>query len=291
MLAAGGTAQPADSRLNPGEFSVNLYSLSNTHDLRILVLRTALTYLELAGILRQGTPFYAGYEFRPLRSMADINAAFTGDAARLVQQLFSMAKHGRTWNGLRPDETAEALGIERRRIVRALEVLSERGLVELRASDVRSRYTCLTPDADAKALATLLMERFLKRERAEVDRVEMVMSIASTSGCITNGLAAYFGETREAPCGHCSYCETGMAALIPPVPALPPIESAIDLAALQALRAAYPQALAVPRQAARFLCGLSGPAISRIRQGRNPLYGALEAYRFTDVLAWCEGQS
>src|SRR2546423_10162435 len=44
------------------EFDVGLYDLSSRHDLRPLVLRTLLTYLELNGVLRQGTPFYARSE-------------------------------------------------------------------------------------------------------------------------------------------------------------------------------------------------------------------------------------
>src|SRR6266542_2172486 len=47
------------------EFAVSEYELSVRHDLRPLVLKTALTYLELDGVLRQGTPFYAGYRLRP----------------------------------------------------------------------------------------------------------------------------------------------------------------------------------------------------------------------------------
>ena len=41
------------------------YELSVRFDVRPLVLKTILTYLELDGLLRQGTPFYAGYSFRP----------------------------------------------------------------------------------------------------------------------------------------------------------------------------------------------------------------------------------
>ena len=48
------------------EFAVSEYELSVRHDLRPLVLKTALTYLELDGVLRQGTPFYAGYRLRPI---------------------------------------------------------------------------------------------------------------------------------------------------------------------------------------------------------------------------------
>ena len=43
------------------EFAVSEYELSARHDVRPLVLKTVLTYLELDGVLRQGTPFYAGY--------------------------------------------------------------------------------------------------------------------------------------------------------------------------------------------------------------------------------------
>ena len=119
------------------EFDLNLIELANTHDLRPLVLRTALTYLELGGILKQGTPFYAGYEMRPLQSKEAAIAAFKGEPAKMVADLFAFSKAGRIWHGLNPDLAAEALGQERKRIVKALEVMEERGLIELRASDAR----------------------------------------------------------------------------------------------------------------------------------------------------------
>ena len=55
-------------------FDISVTELSVRHDVRQLVLRTLLTYLELLGILRQGTPFYAGYEAKPLVPFADMLA-------------------------------------------------------------------------------------------------------------------------------------------------------------------------------------------------------------------------
>ena len=56
----------------PGEeFAVSEYELSARHDVRPLVLKTVLTYLELDGLLRQGTPFYAGYRLRPVNGELD----------------------------------------------------------------------------------------------------------------------------------------------------------------------------------------------------------------------------
>ena len=58
--------------------------------------------------------------------------------------------------------------------------------------------------------------------------------------------------------------------------------------AWQTLLSQYPDALREPRQQARFLCGLTSPALARARISRHALFGALETLRFSDVLAWCE---
>ena len=145
-------------------------------------------------------------------------AAFQGEPGRLVESLFRHARKGRTWYALNPDTLAETLGQERRRIIRALEVLEERGLVTLRASDARQRYTRLDPNANAAALAAELAAKFTKREQQEIQRLGQVLSLVTQAGCQANALVSYFGEQREADCGHCTFCATGTAAELPPLP-------------------------------------------------------------------------
>ncbi len=58
--------------------------------------------------------------------------------------------------------------------------------------------------------------------------------------------------------------------------------------ALERLREAHPNSLGEPRQAARFLCGLTSPALTRAKLSRHPLFGALEDRSFREVLEWCE---
>ena len=244
------------------EFDLNLIELANRHDLRPLVLRTAMTYLELGGIIRQGTPYYAGYEMQPVTSEAAVVAAFEGEPARLVASLFRHAKKGRIWYALNPDALAEALGQERRRIVRALEVMEQRGLILLRASDGRQRYTRLDTEANAALLAAELAQRFIKRETQEVERLAQVLALVTHSGCQTNALVAYFGERRDADCGHCTFCATGTASVFPPRSQLGPIEGEPLLADFPALRATHPNVLGEARPAARFLCGLPSPSLS-----------------------------
>ena len=270
------------------EFDIGIYELSDRHDLRQLVLRTALTYLELLGILKQGTPFYAGYEMRPLFPLEKIVADFQGEPARLVANIFANARKGRTWYALNPDVMAETLGQERRRVVRVLEVLEERGLVELRAAEVRHRYTRLSKQADVAMLTAELVVRFHRRETQEVARIGQVLNIVTHNGCQVNALVGYFGETRTKPCGHCSYCLTKKQQQLPPAHLPPPMPAGIDERQLAELRAVNPRALGEPRQLARFLCGLSSPALTKAKLTRHALFGVSEDRHFSEVLSWCE---
>lgn len=272
-------------------FDVSLYDLSVRHDVRILVLQTALTYLEVMDILRQGTPFYAAFEARPLVEISEIAAAFPGEPGEFVTAIFDAAEKGTAWYRLNPDDVAEALGAERRRVVRALEVLEERGLIDLRASDVRQRYILLRPDEEPEAVAARLMERFQRREDREVARIREVLDLVTRDGCQTNALVGYFGERREEPCGHCTWCRTGRAQVLPPEEALPPLPDGLDIARFAALRAEHPEALGHPRQAARFLAGLASPALTRAKLTREGLFGSQERRRFADLLRWCASPS
>jgi ATP-dependent DNA helicase RecQ len=131
------------------------------------------------------------------------------------------------------------------------------------------------------------MDRFQQREAQEVARVSRVLALVEEDGCQVNALVGYFGEQRAQPCGHCSYCLSGQRAVLPPRPAQPPLPAGLDTAELAALRAQYPHALAHPRQLARFLCGLSSPALAKAKLTRHPLFSRLESRRFHEVLAWC----
>jgi len=271
-------------------FDVAQQSLANRFDLRQLVLRTALTYLELLGIIRQGTPFYAGYKARLLAPLAEVVGRFAGERGRFIQGLFEAARFGRTLYTIDPD--APVLGTaDRGRAVRALEYLAEQGLAELQVTDLRQRYTRLVPRVDVDTLVAELTARFGQRETGEVERIGQIVELMERDGCQTNVLLEYFGEARGEPCGHCTFCESGKPTRFPALPGRPPIERAVDTSAFRALSAAHPTALGTARQRARFLCGLTTPALTQARLGRNSLFGSLEDRRFAEVLAWCESAS
>ncbi|MDX6561395.1 MAG: ATP-dependent helicase RecQ [Gaiellales bacterium] len=271
------------------ELVVAEYELSTRVDVRPLVLKTLLTYLELEGLLRQGTPFYAGYRMRPVGDSGYDELLGRFDPARraFLQRVIAAGKQGRVWTTLAPGELATALGEDRARIVSALGYLEDEGLVELQPAEARQRYALLALPADRAELAGELLARFERRERSEIERIQSVLELVTTDECQVRALVAYFGEQRTEPCGHCSHCLAGTVAL-PPATVLPAPGSVVDPARLAGLRDEHPGALGQPRQLARFLCGLSSPATTRERLSRHELYGALAAHGFAGVLELCE---
>ena len=292
-FAYGDTPEPASLRAlvsellgGPDVIDVAPIDLGNRHDLRPLVLRTALTYLELAGALKKGTPFYAGYEFRPLQGIDAVLGAFSGGPGDFVADIVRTARRGTKWYAVDPEAMAEQLGCERKRIVRALDVLAEQGLVELKSSDLRDRYHRLLGPEAAHDLATDLAAKFAIREKGEQERLARVPALVQSAECLSNALVRYFGEERAEPCGHCSFCRTGQAGVMPPVPPGAPLSELFSLTELNELADAHPAALGMSRQRAKFLCGLTSPSLSKAKLTRHRLFAVAEEHPFEEVFAW-----
>ncbi|MEO1085765.1 MAG: RecQ family ATP-dependent DNA helicase, partial [Acidobacteriota bacterium] len=77
--------------------SLNLNALSSHCDMRLLVVRTLLTYLELGGWIEAGTPTYSVYRFQPNAPSAEILGRFEGQRRDFLRDLFRQAKKARTW--------------------------------------------------------------------------------------------------------------------------------------------------------------------------------------------------
>ena len=90
----------------PEQFDVSVYDLAQRHDVRDLVVKTLLTYLELEGVLQSTGPFYTEFKFQPLRPSAEILKKFDADRAEFLRRLLQSAKKGRTWFSLDAEATA-----------------------------------------------------------------------------------------------------------------------------------------------------------------------------------------
>ena len=266
------------------EFDVSVHELSSQHDIRILVVRTLLTYLELEGYLEGGTPFYSSYQFRPSVPSAEILAKFEGERRTFLRNLFCQAKKAKIWFSIDVDRAATAIGSNRERIVRALDYLGEQQMMEVRSAGVRFRYRRLRAPEDAGALAESLHQRTLERESREIARLGQIVQFVGHDECQVSALGAHFGEPLEAPCGHCSWCLNDHRPAALPDSPQPVIDEAVWQQA-RAQRKDSPDALSSPRSLARFLCGVSSPMLVRAKLTKAPLFGALGHVPFQSVLA------
>ena len=114
--SAGAVESLVGEIFSQGEaFDASEYELSSAHDIRFTVVRTLLTYLELLGHLERGTPFYAAYQFKPLKSSAEILADFDAERGKFLADLFRQARRAKTWFQLDVDEASKRIGAARSR--------------------------------------------------------------------------------------------------------------------------------------------------------------------------------
>jgi ATP-dependent DNA helicase RecQ len=272
-----------DELLGQGDlFDVSTYDLAQRHDVRELVVKTLLTYLELDGVLQSTGPFYAEFKFQPQRSSQEILAKFDAPRAAFLGQLFRSARRGKTWYTLDAAEASRQLGEPRERIVAALNFLEESGDLIVQAAGVRQGYRRLRQPRDRQTLIESLAERFTERESHDVARVESVVTFAEHNGCLTCLLLDYFGEARD-DCGHCGRCAGDAAEQLSTSQRWS--SQPADAALMRKMRAEGREALRTPRQLSRFLCGISSPATSRAKLRQRPEFGQWSHAPFAEVLA------
>jgi len=258
-----------------------LTSFGNAHDVRPLVVRTLLTYLELDGFLEAMTPVYDRFRYRLIASEEDILARLPqSEPRKLMKGLFAASKKARIWFTVEAEKVAAKLNVPRDRIVKALDWLANQELVELKAEGLLHRYRRLRT-ADVEALTDDLYERVLAREQAELGRLAVVIDLAASNNCQVQALSRHFSDPTPAdPCGHCEHCLTGPIALERTAEIeidAPNWELAMRLKAEQS-------ALDDPRILARFLCGVRSPLLTRLKLTKHALFGCCEAVPFGQVM-------
>lgn len=277
-----------------GQFNVSLYELSLRHDIRQLVMRTLLVQLELRNYLRELTPVYSRYQFRPLFSSAEILSRFDAERRRFLANVFKQARKAKIWFHIDLDQASIAVDQPRDRIVRALDYLAEQSLLEVKVEGVRNRFTILRHPDDIERLTDALSQDALEREAREIVHIGQVIQFATHDGCLVAHLADHFGEKLPRPCGHCSWCLNGHqpATLTAAEPAT------IDTVFWQQITDAWNQQeepIDEARALARFACGITSPRLTRTGLSKHPLFGALSHVRFADVhtlaQAWKRDQS
>jgi ATP-dependent DNA helicase RecQ len=268
------------------EFDVSLYELSRDHDTRPLVVGTLLTYLELADVIETTAPFYNEYQFVLLSSLERIYSRFDERRAEFLRQLFAQSRKAQKWHTVDLAETVIRLATSRERIINALSYLEEQGDLELKTSGLRQGYRSKSRPQDFPGLKRELLDRFQKREEADVNRVGQVLTFTTQTGCLVRHLLKHFGEDLGRNCGHCGPCLGDKPTeVVSTSSSIPPY---FDAPGLAQVRQKHSKALRSPRQVTRFLCGLNSPWLTQEKLNRNPLFGSLGGVSFRTVMSAVE---
>ncbi|RFC43186.1 MAG: ATP-dependent DNA helicase RecQ [Verrucomicrobia bacterium] len=268
-------------------FSVSRYDLSVTNDIRPLVIATALTQLELDGVLIPEGAFYAGYRVAAARPMAKMVAGCEAEERRLVERMFAAGKPGRKWITMEIAAMSETLGVAEERIREVLLNLEALGEVVLEPSGLRHGYRLAPDPPKAGVLAERLTRLFAEREAAEIARLDQVIAYCESTACLARHLTAHFGDELGDDCGTCANCLGREGSRRLPRAGERSLDGT-DLETIRGVMAEKHPALRQPRQLARFLCGLSSPATTRARLGSHDAFGALQHLRFPQVLEQLE---
>lgn len=270
------------------EFDISAYELSNRFDVRPLVLTTALTYLELQGVIAAQTPFYSEYKIQFLQDIEIVLAQFDSARADFLRRLFAAGKKGTKWLTLDMISISEKLQEPKERITKALDYLAEKGAIELTVASLRQTYRnmgAVRNSQDLQSLLETLNRLFAEREARDITRIQSILAYANNPKCLSQQLIEYFGEVAL-PCGVCSHCVAqarGSGVLQVESLAVPQV-TAQQLELVAALKGEGHSALQQTRQLARFLCGLPSPATARSSLRQHKAFGALEGLGFQQLL-------
>ena len=268
------------------EIDIAITDLSRRHDIRQLVVNTLLTRLELKGIIRSEGHYYGSIRFAQNQSSEAILAQYPQRQATFIRDIFTCCSKARKWISLDIDQAISHTGQARSVILRALDSLQDKGLIDLQLAGYRQRFRRLQQTVDLPVLCRELQNTFSQHEAMEISRIESMLNYARSESCLTSKLLDYFGEPIQ-PCGHCGICLGDPPAQLP-TRQQTSIEN-YDLSHFPALVENHRQALARPRQQARFLCGLNSPAVSAARGLRsNPHFGRCADVGFAEVLDSCK---
>ncbi len=265
----------------PNTFFISYYSLSYQLDVREIVVRTVMTYLELDGYIDSIASRYDSYEFKPLVSSATILAGTPSHEQRFVIELMSMAVKKKIWHDLKITPAAMRLRCDRDEIIEKIDRFARNGWWEVKGCGSMHGFKRLNQITDVKSIAKDLHKRFQKREAREAERVQRVFDLATSKSCQSRVLSKYFGDKVDTRCGKCNACRKQL--LTPVSTTIPNHLGDSAMRYLQEAIAKKPDRLQSVRQKARFLCGLSSPGFLVGRVTKLDGYGCCSELPFSFV--------
>ncbi|KZW02464.1 ATP-dependent DNA helicase [Exidia glandulosa HHB12029] len=273
---------------------IKAWHLGRDLDIRDVTLGLLYAQLELRqefGYLRAVTPRYAEYEYTADPTLYSKARADTSPPAKAIFMHAQLNKT-RTKYTIDVTEAAAAPGfnVSRDNVVMKLNEWHDAGWIVMKASQRLNRYRLLrdlpTDDDEINRIADVMFDEMVKRENAEVARMERVFEWAAAGTCLPRSLTEYFGDAWEAgeDCGVCTVCRNGGAAAVTYAYTPPPFNERLFRAVLDAVGPI--------RNDARFLTrvafGITSPRVTAEKLSKHAAFGSMSDHSWEELLARCE---
>lgn len=259
-----------------------IYSLSQTTNIRQLTLKTVLVQCELLGVLTAKYSYFAEYRYFFKLDKASVLAKFNPERQAFLNQLFDATDFKKKWGSIDVSEFAMQSGLDRSRVLSALEYLHEQGDIELESKQLVDVYAVNSSLLDNNELLSQLTDYFASNEKSEVARINTMLRYFQLDTCLSYNLARYFDD-QGAPnsCGHCSVCRAQTAKLNY-------IDTQKQLVENQINDYLTPLDIALNGQgfelsdtlAARFLTGLTQPVFTKVKASKMAGYAVYDTVPF-----------
>ncbi len=274
------------------QWEMQANAVSFDTNIRLLTLKTLLVQLELLDVLETRYAYYAEYKIKYLRSVDDIVGMFDGERANFIQAIVDHAPVKRTWAEVDMETLCRQYPCDRGRVVKALDFLHDKGLIECQAKGMVDVYGVNTPALNRPGLADELLRYFREKETKEISRIAQLIRFFELDSCLSRNLARYFDD-QQAPdqCGHCSVCLGKVAQLKrydeAPWPSQEQMHGYVEgltSVVQEQLSLRDVQMQLTSEMKTQFLVGLTTPWFTRFKVRQLPGFGQCSRQRFNEVL-------
>ena len=268
------------------QWEMQVNSLSNASNIRQLPLKTLLVQLEILGVLRPLFAYFADFKYKFLVDKLQLLEQFDEERRTFLSAIFEHTQMKKVWGSLNFDSLHQAYGADRNRVVKAMEYLQEKNLIELETKLITEVYQVDVHALANTELAQSLYTYFADKEQKEIKRIAALVRFFELERCLSHNLSRYFDD-QLAPqnCGHCSVCKGRVAKLsYSNKPAAPEQEKVV--AAMQELKSHLhgktDYHLSIETYC-RFLTGMSVPLFARNKVRQLSGFGLYEQNAYGDV--------
>ena len=259
--------------------------LGRDTNIRPLPLKTLLVYLSINKVLSPKYSYFEEYSFKYLQDAQTIIDKFSGERREFVRLLLRNCQSKKVWTTVNMASLVSEYGVDRKRILAALDYFDDQKWIDLTASQAVEVYTVLDPEFNPEILGNNLYTLFKEKEETEIARIHHIIRFFEEESCYSRRLAAYFGEDlTDEECGHCSFCSGEGGGMTGE-------DNRVELESLNKNELTG-EAIDLLKEdgdtnnLARFLCGLASPLFTRLKLKKLNAFGALEQYPFRQVEEW-----